>query len=170
MSTGSLNLSKHITKIAREIVASLFRALLDWFFGACRRLEWAGPLLMRLFFGYFWLETGWAKLHNLAGFTERFVGWGIPFPAFSAAVSAWTELIGGALIMLGLFTRLTMVPMTINMVVAIAVVAINDVHSFDEFVELSEILYILIFFWLMVAGPGPVSIDAWLARVFRAQR
>ena len=32
---------------------------------------WIGPLLVRLVFGYFWLETGWAKLHNLAFFTER---------------------------------------------------------------------------------------------------
>ena len=149
---------------------SALRALLEWFFATCRRFEWAGPLLMRLFFGYFWLETGWAKLQNLAGFTERFMGWGIPFPAFSAAVAAWTELIGGGLIMLGLFTRLTMVPMIINMAVAIALVVIKDVHSFDEFIELSEFLYILIFFWLMVAGPGPISLDAGLARVFGRKR
>lgn len=145
---------------------STARALLEWFFATCRRLEWAGPLLMRLFFGYFWLETGWAKLHNLDGFTERFVGWGIPFPAFSATLSAWTELVGGGLIMLGLFTRLTTVPMIINMVVAIALVVINDVHSFDEFIELIEFSYILIFFWLMVAGPGRISVDAWLTRLF----
>ena len=151
-------------------MVSTLRTLTEWFFATCRRFEWAGPLLMRLFFGYFWLETGWAKLQNLAGFTERFVGWGIPFPALSAAVSAWTELIGGGLIMLGLFTRLTMVPMIINMVVGIVVVAIKDVHTFDEFVELSETLYTLIFFWLMVAGPGPVSLDAWLARLFRRKR
>jgi putative oxidoreductase len=148
---------------------STIRALTEWFFATCRRLDWAGPLLMRLFFGYFWLETGWAKLQNLAGFTDRFMGWGIPFPAFSAAVSAWTELIGGGFIMLGLFTRLTMVPMIINMIVAIALVVIKDVHSFDEFIELSEFVYILIFFWLMVAGPGPVSLDAWLARVFHVK-
>lgn len=147
-----------------------FSALVEWFIEVCRRFEWAGPLLMRLFFGYFWLETGWAKLQNLAGFIERFIGWGIPLPAFSATVSAWTELLGGGLIMLGLFTRLTSIPMIINMVVAIAIVAIKEVHTFNEFVELSELLYILIFIWLMVAGPGPVSLDAWLARVFGAKK
>src|SRR5215469_3171622 len=54
--------------------------------------RWLGPLVVRLVFGYFWLETGISKVHNLAGFTQRFAGWGIPFPAFSAALSAWTEL------------------------------------------------------------------------------
>jgi hypothetical protein len=41
---------------------------------------------------------------------ERFTGWGIPFPAFNAALSAYTELIGGALVMLGLVTRLAAIP------------------------------------------------------------
>ncbi len=129
-----------------------------------RSLDWLAPLLIRLFFGYFWLETGWAKLHNLDFFTERFVGWGIPFPAFSAALSSATDFIGGLLLMLGLFTRLAVIPMIINMVVAIAVVVIKNVGSFEEFVELDEFLYILIFFWFLIAGPGRVSLDTFIAR------
>lgn len=132
-------------------------------------LDWLAPLLLRLVFGYFWLETGIAKVHNLDGFTERFIAWGIPLPALSAGVSAWTELIGGALIMLGLFTRLCMVPMIINMVVAIALVVIHNVHDLDGFVELDEVLYILVFFWLMMAGAGRASLDALLARKLQAR-
>ena len=131
------------------------------------RLEWLGPLLMRLFFGYFWLETGWAKLHNLDGFSARFVDWGIVFPAFSAGLCAGVECVGGALVMLGLLTRLTSISMIINMIVAIAVVVIRNVHSFDEFVELDEFVYILIFFWLLMAGAGKASLDAWLAHWLR---
>ena len=127
------------------------------------RLDGVGPLVVRIVFGYFWLETGWAKVQNLDGFTARFADWGVPLPGFSAALSAWTELIGGALIALGLFTRLTAVPMIINMVVAIALVVIKNVHSVDEFVELDEVVYILIFFWLLMAGPGRFSLDALLA-------
>jgi putative oxidoreductase len=130
-------------------------------------LDWLGPLVVRLFFGYFWLETGWAKLHNLAAFTERFINWGIPFPAFSAALSASTEFIGGGLIMIGLLTRLTAIPMIINMVVAIALVVIKNVSSFDDFVELDEFVYILIFFWLLTAGPGKVSVDTLVSRRLR---
>ena len=39
------------------------------------RLRWLAPLLMRLFLGYFFLETGWSKIHNLDAFTQRFTGW-----------------------------------------------------------------------------------------------
>lgn len=127
-------------------------------------LYWLAPLVVRLFFGYFWLETGWAKLHNLAAFTERFIGWGIPFPAFSAALSAGTEFVAGGLIMIGLLTRLAAIPLIINMVVAIAVVVIKNVGSFDDFVELDEFVYILIFFWLLMAGPGKISIDTLINR------
>lgn len=130
-------------------------------------LDWLAPLAMRLFFGYFWLETGWAKLHNLDAFTDRFVNWGIPFARFSASLSAGTEFVGGCLITVGLLTRLTAIPMIINMIVAIAVVVIKNVHGLDDFVEIDEPLYILIFFWLMMSGPGRVSLDALIARTSR---
>jgi putative oxidoreductase len=139
--------------------------IVSWCNAALRflgRWEALGPLVVRLVFGYFWLETGWAKVQNLDGFTERFMGWGIPFPHFSAALSAWTELVGGALILVGLFTRLTAIPMIINMIVAIALVVIKNVGSLDDFVELDEVVYILIFFWLLMAGPGRFSLDALL--------
>lgn len=129
---------------------------------------WIGPLLLRLVFGYFWLETGWAKLHNLAFFTERFIEWGIPWPALSAAVCAGTEFIGGALMMLGLATRLTMLPMIFNMLVALAVVVLPGVSTLDEFVELDEVLYVAVFVWLLVAGPGRASLDHLIARRVKA--
>jgi len=128
------------------------------------RADWLGPLALRLVFGYFWAETGWAKLHNLDGFTARFVDWGIPLPAFSATLSAGVEFVGGVLLMLGLLTRLTAAAMAFNMVVAIAFVAIKNVGGIDEFVELDEVLYVLVFFWLLMAGPGKASLDVWLAR------
>jgi putative oxidoreductase len=131
---------------------------------ALHRAAWLGPLVVRVVFGYFWLETGIAKVHNLDGFTQRFVGWGIPFPAFSAGLSAWTELVGGLLIMLGLFTRLVCVPMLINMAVAVTLVVSANLMSLDDYVEADEIVYSLIFFWLLISGPGKASLDTLLAR------
>lgn len=128
------------------------------------RIEWVGPLVVRVVFGYFWLETGIAKVHNLDGFTQRFIGWGIPFPAFSAGLSAWTELIGGLLIMLGLFTRLVCIPMLINMAVAVTLVVSANLMGLDDYVEADEIVYSLIFFWLLVSGPGKASLDTLVAR------
>jgi putative oxidoreductase len=133
-------------------------------------LQWIPVLLVRLFVGYFFFETGWAKIGNLDGMAERFTGWGIPFPAFSAALSAYTELIGGALVALGLATRLAALPLAINMVVAILVVNIKRVSGLDEFVELSEPLYALVFLWLVVAGPGRASLDHLVGRRFTGAR
>jgi len=127
-------------------------------------LDWMPPLLMRLFVGYFFFETGWAKLHNLDAFAERFAGWGIPYPAFSATLSACTECIGGALIVAGLLTRLAAIPLIINMAVAILTVKLKQVAGLYDFVELDEPLYALTFLWLMIAGPGYASLDYLVAR------
>jgi putative oxidoreductase len=144
----------------RQFIVNKASSLLGWL----HRVEWIGPLVVRVAFGYFWLETGIAKVHNLGGFTQRFVGWGIPFPAFSAGLSAWTELVGGLLIMLGLFTRLVCIPMLINMAVAVTLVVSANFMSLDDYVEADEIVYSLIFFWLLVSGPGKASLDTLLAR------
>ena len=131
------------------------------------QLRWLAPLLMRLFLGYFFLETGWGKIHNLDAFTQRFAGWGIPHPAFNAALSAYTEFIGGALTIAGLFTRVVSIPMIINMAVAVLSVKLKDVHGLNDFVELDEPLYALGFFWLMMAGPGAVSLDYLIERYLK---
>lgn len=129
--------------------------------------EWLGPLLLRLVFGYFWLETGWAKLHNLEFFSARFVEWGIPFPLLSATLSGATDLIGGGLLIVGLWTRLAAVPMIVNMLVALAVVVLPTISTVNEFVELDEVLYVAVLFWLLMAGPGKASLDHFLARHHR---
>ena len=132
--------------------------------GLARRLHWLPPLLMRLFVGYFFFETGWGKIHHLDAFAERFAGWGIPYPHFNAVLSAYTELVGGALVVAGLLTRVVAIPLIINMLVAIVTVKMASVSSLNDFVELDEPLYLLSFFWLLIAGPGAASLDLLLAR------
>lgn len=132
------------------------------------RIGWLPPLLIRLFVGYFFFETGWAKAHDLDGFARRFAQWGIPQPAFNAALSAYTELIGGALTVAGLCMRIVSIPMMINMAVAILAVNLKRVTGLDDFVELDEPLYALCYFWLMIDGPGRASLDYLVARAFGA--
>ena len=38
--------------------------------GPADSLDWLAPLMMRIYFGYFWAETGWGKIHNLDAFTS----------------------------------------------------------------------------------------------------
>ena len=135
--------------------------------GLINAQEWVAQLLVRFFVGYFFVETGWGKLHNLDGFAQRFVGWGIPYPYFNAALSAYTEFIGGWLTILGLGTRLVSIPMMINMLVAILKVNLKRVTTLDDFVELDEPLYALVYLWLLLSGPGRVSVDYVIGRAFR---
>jgi putative oxidoreductase len=128
------------------------------------RSEWIAQLLVRLFVGYCFMETGWGKLHNLDGFAQRFAGWGIPYPYFNAALSAYTEFIGGLLTVFGLGTRLVSIPMIINMLVAILKVNLMQVSSLDDVSELDEPLYALVYLWLLLSGPGWVSIDYIVSR------
>jgi putative oxidoreductase len=120
---------------------------------------WIPALLIRLFIGYFFMETGWAKIHNLDTFATRFAQWGIPHPAFNAALSAYTEFLGGALTILGLGMRFVSIPMIINMIVAILTVKLKNVSGLDDFSELDEPLYALSFVWLFFSGAGWLSVD-----------
>jgi putative oxidoreductase len=142
------------------------RTPIEGILGLINRQEWIAQLLVRLFVGCFFMETGWGKLHNLDGFAQRFVGWGIPYPYFNAALSAYTEFIGGWLTILGLGTRLVSIPMMINMLVAILKVNLKRVTTLDDFVELDEPLYALAYLWLLLSGPGRVSVDYVLGRTF----
>ena len=134
-------------------------------FGRLSAAWWIPALLMRLFVGYFFMETGWAKIHDLDAFTTRFQGWGIPYPAFNAALSAYTEFVGGGLTILGLGMRLVSIPMIINMIVAILTVKLKNVGGLDDFAELDEPLYALSFVWLFFSGAGWLSIDGLIKRV-----
>ena len=126
---------------------------------------WIPALLTRLFVGYFFMETGWAKIHNLDSFTMRFAQWGIPYPAFNAALSGYTEFLGGALTIVGLGMRFVSIPMIMNMIVAIVTVKLKNVGGLDDFVELDEPLYALSFVWLFFSGAGWLSIDGLIKPV-----
>ena len=93
------------------LVAGIFNRLPGWI--------WLPALLTRLFVGYFFMTSGWGKIHNLATFTANFQSWGIPYPAFNAALSSYTEFLGGLFTILGLGMRFVSIPMIINMIVAI---------------------------------------------------
>ncbi len=128
---------------------------------------WLAALLTRLFVGYFFFETGWAKVHSLDTFTMRFIEWGIPYPAFNAALSAYTECVGGALTIVRLATRFVSVAMIINMAVAVISVKMKTVAGLNDFVELDEPLYALVYLWLMISGAGWLSVDFVIRSAFR---
>jgi putative oxidoreductase len=75
-------------------------------------------LLVRLYWGFQMMQTGWGKLHNLAKVTEFFTSLGIPLPGLNAPFIVGLEFLGGILIMLGLGSRLVALLLTCDMAVA----------------------------------------------------
>lgn len=65
-------------------------------------------LVARIGLGYVFLAHGWQKLHDqgLAGTAAGFQKMGVPAPEASAYFATFVELIGGAALILGLFTGL----------------------------------------------------------------
>jgi putative oxidoreductase len=121
-------------------------------------------LLTRLFVGGFFVSTGWGKMHNLDQFAMNFAGWGIPYPHFNAALSAYTEFYGGLFTVIGLGTRFVAIPMIINMLVALFSVVLRfNVSSFADFLNTDEPLYVLTYLWLIVSGAGWLSLDGILS-------
>ena len=134
-----------------------------------RYFTWLPPLFARIVVGWVFMWTGWAKLNNLPQVTENFAGWGIPAPHILTPFVSGVEFIGGALLVLGLFTRIAAVPLVIVMVVAILAAKWGDIDSAATLLGFEEVLYMALFGWLAVAGPGPVSLDQLLQRWRQAQ-
>ena len=77
---------------------------------------------------------------------------------------AATELMGGALLLIGLLTRLATIPLIITMIVALLTALREKVTGLSELFSLSEALYIVLLVWLALEGAGRISIDELIRR------
>lgn len=127
-------------------------------------IQWLAPLVARLVVGEIFMTAGWGKLQNLDAMIENFTSWGIPFPQILTPFTSGAEFVCGILLMLGLFTRISAGILGVIMIVAIKSVLWGDVDSLDTLFGFSESAYLVIFFWLAIAGAGKISIDHWLTR------
>jgi putative oxidoreductase len=132
------------------------RALLDAF-------AWLPPLVARIVVGWVFIESGWGKLHHIDKVIGFFTSLGLPAPAFQAHLVATTEFTGGLALLLGMFTRLASIPLMIIMFVAIATAKKDELHGFSDLIGFPEFLYMALLFWLLIAGPGKLALDAFLA-------
>ncbi len=128
--------------------------------------HWLPPLFARIVVGWVFLWTGWAKLNNLPQMIQNFREWGIPWPEIMTPFASGVEFFGGLLLLVGLFTRLAATPLVIVMIVAIVSAKLDQVNSLETLLGFEEVAYMALFGWLAVAGPGPVSLDALLQRLY----
>jgi putative oxidoreductase len=121
-------------------------------------------LMVRLYWGFQMMQTGWGKLHNLAKVTDFFASLGMPVPAVTAPLVVGLEFVGGILIMLGLGSRLIALLLTCDMLVAFIAAdreALSSIFSDpDKFYAAAPYTFLIAFLIVLIFGPGRFSLDA----------
>jgi putative oxidoreductase len=126
-------------------------------------------LILRLYFGWQFFQTGKGKLMHLDKIAGYFATLHIPMPRLNAALAGSTECVGGLLLLLGLGSRIITVPLIFTMIVAYLTAdtdAVKNIFSKpDGFLSAAEFLFLLTCVIVLVFGPGVFSLDAVIARI-----
>ncbi len=136
----------------------------DWSRIVASYFTWLGPLAVRITVGVVFMGTGWTKLNNLPAITKNFTALGIPAPEILTPFVSGVEFFGGILLLVGLLTRFAAVPLMVVMVVAIVSAKLGDIDGIETLLGFEEVSYFVMFAWLAIAGPGPVSIDHFILK------
>lgn len=132
------------------------------------------PALMRVTVAAVFIQAGWAHLTHMSETVEAFRNdFGVPFPEFNAPLASVTEFAGGILLLFGLGARLAALPMAFTMFVAIATAKRSELagvnlESLTTLLGFSEWSYLVMFLVIAITGPGPLSLDAVIARRWAA--
>ena len=160
------------------------RKLIDWILNPPLTAP-RSTVLIRCMAGGVFLWEGILKFVYANQGVGRFTKIGFPAPELTANFVGTLEIVGGILLIAGLVTRCIAIPFIIEMVVAmlstkIAIylgtsplplppsppqtglwAVLHEIRS--EYAQLMSVLF------LLIAGPGPWSVDAILARVRRSR-
>jgi putative oxidoreductase len=128
-------------------------------------------LLIRLYWGWQFAQTGWGKLQHLDRVSQFFATLGLPAPGPTALFVALVEFVGGILFALGLGSRLVSLVLFLNMTVAYWTA---DREAFTGILSAPDKFYAAdpYTFWfatllILVLGPGLLALDTlagrWLA-------
>lgn len=122
-------------------------------------------LAVRVFVGFAMLSHGFPKLQMLlaGGKIEFFDFMGLG-PQISLILTVFAEFVCSILLILGLFTRVSLGFLIFTMVIAAFVV-----HGADPFEKREmSLIYLSVYLLLMVMGAGKVSVDHMIERRKRA--
>jgi putative oxidoreductase len=131
-------------------------------------------LFMRIVWGGQLIQAGWGKLMHIDKPIGYFKDLGIPFPVENAWLVAFTETFGGLFLILGLLSRLTAIPLTINFIVAYITTeqeGLKNLLSFDtdKFTADTAFPYLATAVVVLIFGPGAFSVDYLIARWRKAE-
>ncbi|VBB45661.1 DoxX family protein (modular protein) [uncultured Paludibacter sp.] len=121
----------------------------------CPELKDFGLLVFRLIIGIFMLTHGWQKLSNYDTMLQQFP----PMLGLSSQVGLsliiFAEFFCSIALILGLFTRLAVIPLIIGMSVAAFVAHKGMPFSGREL----PLLYLGMYVVLLLTGPGRIALD-----------
>jgi len=157
-------------------MASLLRAAESAYSRFVKAANWLQPLLLlliRLYWGWQFWQSGAGKLANISKTVEFFTSLGIPAPAFNAHFVALLEAGGGILLILGLASRLIALPLAFDMIVAY-VTADREALGFifsdpGKFYNADPFTFLFASLIILAFGPGLLSLDT-LIKWYRNKR
>jgi putative oxidoreductase len=142
----------------------------EMFCRAAASLESPFLLMVRLYWGWQMMETGWGKLTDLGKVTGFFTSLGIPAPAFNAYFISGLEFAGGILLAIGVGSRVIAFLLACDMVVAYWLADRAAVLSFfsdpDKFSAAAPFTFLIASLIVLIFGPGRWAVD----RFFRSSQ
>ena len=130
------------------------------------QLAGLAPLAVRVIVGAIMFAHGLQKLTQVGPGNfgaQALAGLGVPLPVFMGYVVTLVEVVGGLLLIVGLFSRLAALLLTIHLAVAILLVKVNvgflspmGSPGVGAELDLALIAGLLV---ILFAGPGRLSID-----------
>lgn len=123
-------------------------------------------LIIRLYWGYQFFMGAIGKLSHFDTIAAYFQSLGVPLPHLSAAVTSCIELFGGALLFVGLFSRLTAIPLLCVLTVAYFTADGNSLIALSHFnpvpfFNATPFLFLYATLIIFCFGPGKISLDHW---------
>lgn len=125
-------------------------------------------LIVRLYWGALLILTGVGKYMNIQHVADFFTSLDIPYPLAAAYLVGALEIFGGIFLILGLFSRLFALLLSIMLIVAL--LTAHHAASSLIFITPSAItkeepfLYLFATLVVFCFGPGLFSIDYWLEK------
>lgn len=126
------------------------------------RLDSPFLLLVRLYWGWQFAQSGWGRLHNPHA-VEFFASLGIPAPGIVEPAVSCLELVGGILLIVGLASRLTGFLLSCDMIVAYLTSDRDALRSIfsdpGKFYNADPFTFLFASLLVLIFGAGFFSLD-----------